>query len=207
MHRIKLTRALQPPRKKLAKPTSSKPSASKAPAPRRSALAKEHGLTAQQETEIRSAFALFSASPPPSFDLATADGALPRSAFRKCLAALGAAPTSNAELRELVDTVDPEESGWIGFEHFVAVAAIKLEIIVDEDMDEEVREAFALFVRDGSEKITLGALKRVARELKEDVDESVLRDMIVEANGGRGVAKGVGLDEFEGVMRRAGAIR
>jgi hypothetical protein len=35
----------------------------------------------------------------------------------------------------------------------------------------------------------------------------VLRDMIAEANGDRGVGGGVSLDEFEGVMRRAGALR
>ena len=48
-------------------------------------------------------------------------------------------------------------------------------------------------------------MKTVARALKEDVDEEVLRDMILEANGGAGVGKGVERDEFEGVMRRAGS--
>jgi hypothetical protein len=59
----------------------------------------------------------------------------------------------------------------------------------------------------GEGKITLATLKRVARMLKEDVDESVLRDMILEANGGTTVGRGVERDEFEGVMRRAGAWR
>lgn len=43
--------------------------------------------------------------------------------------------------------------------------------------------------------------------LKEDVDENVLRDMILEANGGAGVGKGVEKEEFEGVMRRANVWR
>ena len=67
--------------------------------------------------------------------------------------------------------------------------------------------AFRLFARgEGQGRITMGDLRRVARELKEDVGEQVLRDMIMEANGGGGVNKGVGVGEFEGVMRRVGVF-
>lgn len=41
--------------------------------------------------------------------------------------------------------------------------------------------------------------------LKQDVDEALLRDMILEANGGAGIGRGVTRAEFEEVMRRAGA--
>lgn len=57
------------------------------------------------------------------------------------------------------------------------------------------------------EVITIKTLKKVAEVLKEDVDEKVLRDMILEANGGRGVRQGVGKEEFGEVMRRAGVLR
>lgn len=60
---------------------------------------------------------------------------------------------------------------------------------------------------EGEEKITIETLRRVAKVLKEDVDEGVLRDMILEANGGAGVRKGVGRGEFEGVMRRCGMLK
>lgn len=56
-------------------------------------------------------------------------------------------------------------------------------------------------------RITLATLKRVARVLKEDVDEELLVSMLLEANGGQGVGKGVERDEFEDVMRRAGMWR
>lgn len=73
---------------------------------------------------------------------------------------------------------------------------------------QEVDEAFSLFTSGGGEgKITIATLKRVAKALKEDVEEDLLRDMILEANGGAGVGKGVERDEFEGVMRRAGVWR
>jgi hydroxyacylglutathione hydrolase len=53
--------------------------------------------------------------------------------------------------------------------------------------------------------ITLQDLQRIAKELNEDVDEATLKDMMVEANGGRG--RGVNIRDFEGVMRRAGVFR
>lgn len=78
---------------------------------------------------------------------------------------------------------------------------------------DEVTHAFSLFThgRNGDNvRITLADLKRVARELREDVDENTLKLMIEEANGELGrdsVGRGVGLHDFENVMRRAGAIR
>lgn len=93
------------------------------------------------------------------------------------------------------------------YEHFVAVAALKMQSRSEESQREEVEMAFRLFARgEGRGRITMADLRRVARELKEDVGEEVLRDMIMEANGGGGVNKGVGVGEFEGVMRRAGVF-
>ena len=72
-----------------------------------------------------------------------------------------------------------------------------------------MEEAFKLFTKMGSEddKITMACLRRVAKVLKEDIPDSVLKDMLLEANGGSGVGRGVGLRDFEGVMRRAGVFR
>ena len=91
----------------------------------------------------------------------------------------------------------------------MAVAALQLHARTDEAARGEVEAAFELFTRSGreGERITLGTLRRVARELKEEVDEQVLKDMIAEANGGAGLAAGVGVEEFEAVMRRAGVFR
>lgn len=79
----------------------------------------------------------------------------------------------------------------------------------------EVDEAFSLFASAGTSggedvevpAITMAHLRRVAATLKEEVGDDLLRDMILEANGGAGVGKGVNKDEFEGVMRRAGVWR
>lgn len=138
---------------------------------------------------------------------------------RKCLIALNAPANSGEELAELVEVLDPEGTGEVGFETFFAVAALKIQSRVDgeEDMQEqdeegeqelagrgEVMEAFRLFTRGEGEVITLQHLKRVARELREDVDEKTLRDMLREANGGDGAV--VGIEEFRDVMRRAGVF-
>jgi Ca2+-binding EF-hand superfamily protein len=74
---------------------------------------------------------------------------------------------------------------------------------------QEVDEAFKLFSAGGGEgKITLATLKRVAKALKlEEATDEVMRDMILEANGGAGVGKGVEKDEFEVIMRKAGVWR
>lgn len=126
--------------------------------------------------------------------------------MRRCLIALNAPPKDNAELAELIETVDPDESGWVDYERFVAIAALKLHARQDdpEAQSEEVRRAYALFTRGQEREIGIGDLRRVAKELREDVPENVLRDMIREATGG-GLG-GVSLEDFEGVMTRAGVF-
>ena len=43
--------------------------------------------------------------------------------------------------------------------------------------------------------------------MKEEVGDELLRHMILEANGGTGVNKGVGVEDFKGVMMRAGVFQ
>jgi hydroxyacylglutathione hydrolase len=133
---------------------------------------------------------------------------IPASTVRRILTALGTPPDSPDELRELLEAVDPEESGYVSYEHFVAIAAIKLHQRTEDQKRDEIETAFQLFTGGPTDgKITLAALRRVARELKENINDELLKDMIQEANGGVGVAQGVDLDQFEGVMRRAGVFK
>lgn len=68
--------------------------------------------------------------------------------------------------------------------------------------------AFRLFNRGSGGPITLSHLRGIARELKEErnVGEDLLRDMVLEANGGAGVHAGVTKEEFFGVLKRAGVF-
>lgn len=90
-------------------------------------------------------------------------------------------------------------------------------VAIDEaQQKEEIDHAFALFTHgrstsqaDGSAVITMADLRRVARELREDVDEQTLKAMLEEAGaeggkGGQGMA--VGREAFESVMKRAGVF-
>jgi len=126
--------------------------------------------------------------------------------------ALGIPPRDQRELAEFVSILDPDDQGFATYPDFVAVCAIKLQHARETGSEashlRELDEAFALFAGD-SPAITVAHLRRVAALLHEgdDVDDDLLRDMILEANGGAGVGRGVKKDEFDGVMRRAGVWR
>ncbi|KXH28103.1 calmodulin [Colletotrichum simmondsii] len=205
------------------KPPTSKPSSSTTdvPRPRASKLAKEHNISAHEEREIREAFSLF-AEPLKGY---SKEGVIPTSDVRSCLVALGIPPSSRDEQAEFVEILDPEGEGFVAYEPFFAVCALKYHQREERGGGEarrrEVEEAFGLFTGAGAggggssasgsagprDVITIADLKRVAAVLREDVKDEVLRDMILEANGGAGVGKGVRRDEFEEVMRRAGVWR
>jgi Ca2+-binding EF-hand superfamily protein len=194
---------------------------------RRSALAKEHNITGEEENEIKEAFRLFAQD-----HKGEKEGVIPIGDVRRAMmyarnppcpsccqaffllntdrrkSALDISPTT-AELAEFTSILDPDEDGYAIYSSFVAICALKLHNRTknSDTHRQEVEDAFKLFTRAGEERITLATLKRVAQALKEDVEEDVLRDMILEANGGAGVGRGVERDEFEAVLRRAGVWR
>ncbi|KAE9370478.1 EF-hand superfamily Ca2+-modulated protein [Stipitochalara longipes BDJ] len=189
-----------------AKRRAGSPAAS-APKQRQSKLAKENKITNEEETEIKEAFELFARKK--SDKKGEKEKVLPIADVRRAMIALDI-PPSPSELHEFTSILDPDEEGFTEYEQFLAICALKFHSRerTSDSHAQEVDEAFRLFTSGGGEgKITLATLKRVAKALKEDVEEDLLRDMILEANGGAGVGKGVEKDEFEGVMRRAGVWR
>ncbi|KJZ80561.1 hypothetical protein HIM_00411 [Hirsutella minnesotensis 3608] len=173
--------------------------------PRLSKLAKEHNVSAQEEGEIKEAWSLFS-EPMDGEKM----GVLPINDVKSALSALGIPPSSPAELSEFVSILDPSDDGYATFEPFFAICALKFHARGDDDAAarrSHVDEAYQLFTNGATGPITLAHLRRVAAVLKEDVDEELLKDMILEANGGAGVARGVALDEFDEVMKNAGVWR
>ncbi|KAG9191379.1 guanosine-diphosphatase [Alternaria panax] len=187
------------------------PPAKAPPAKRPSKLARENGLTAEQETEIREAFGLFAVSHPEHKD--PKDGVLKKSDVRRCLISLNLTP-DKSEMSSILSTIDPLNTGYVEFVPFLSYAAIAIHSKEhgsdgDEEDDEhqaesnaeEVSAAYHLFTHGARGPITLGHLRRVAKELREDVPDDVLKDMILEANGGvKGQSKdvgGVSLEDFE----------
>ncbi|KAF2703512.1 EF-hand superfamily Ca2+-modulated protein [Pleomassaria siparia CBS 279.74] len=200
-------------------------------AQRPSKLAKEHGLTADQEAEIREAYGLFAIQHPDYKD--SEEGVLRRDDVRRCLMYDSHPLLSNHTLSlnlipeksvvpSILSTLDPFNAGFVEFNPFISYAAIAIHTkddVDDEDYDDqeefqgeanaqEVRAAYTLFTHGGTGPITLAHLRRVAKELREDVSDDILKDMIREANGGvKGKGKdtgSVGLEDFEAVMKRAG---
>ena len=102
-----------------------------------------------------------------------------------------------------MSAIDPESIGYVPYEPFLSVCAMKLHNRSEESVSEEVETAFRLFTKGKDGPITVAHLRRVARELKEEVDDDMLKSMISEANGGDSVHKGVGLEDFEAIMKRA----
>ncbi|KAG6020762.1 hypothetical protein E4U41_002732 [Claviceps citrina] len=198
-----------PPKRKQPPPPAGAAAAAAAAAPskaRQSKLAKEHNMTAQEEGEIREAWSLF-AEPMEGEKM----GVLPIDDVKSALIALGVPPSTQAQLREFTEILDPDSDGYATYEPFFAICALQFHAR-ERDGSEAARraqvdEAFRLFTNNQDGNITLAHLRRVAAVLKEEVDDDLLRDMILEANGGKGVTRGVAVDEFDGVMRRAGVWR
>jgi Ca2+-binding EF-hand superfamily protein len=120
--------------------------------------------------------------------------------------ALGLTPSSSEELQSILSAADPTFTGYVPYAPFLSVAAAKLRSRSDDAMSAEVDSAFQLFTRGTDGPITMGHLRRIAREMKEDLDDALLRDMILEANGGAGVDAGVSLEQFHEIMQRAGVF-
>lgn len=206
-----------PPKRKAAASSGASGNGNK----QQSKLAKEHNISADEEAEIKEAFGLF-AEPMEG----EKEGVMPIEDVRRALIALGIPPTDQAELADFVSILDPDDEGFAQYPSFVAICALKLHA-AHQSSDAHLREvddAFSLFTRGGGgggssnvhrdsssgdqPVITMAHLRRVAAMLQdEDVGDSLLRDMILEANRGAGVAKGVTRDQFEDVMRRAGVWR
>ncbi|PYH75727.1 hypothetical protein BO82DRAFT_379357 [Aspergillus uvarum CBS 121591] len=188
---------------------------------RQSKLAKENDITAAEESEIKEVFHLFVVDDEVDEFPDEKEGVIPVADVKKALSALGLPPTTT-ELPPILSALDPTDTGYVPYEPFLTVAAAKLRSRSDEAMAAEVDAAFRLFTRGSGAGagpgpgpgpasgsiITLHHLRRIARELKEDgnLDDQLLRDMILEANGGAGVAAGVTLGQFREVMQRAGVF-
>ncbi|KAI9928102.1 hypothetical protein ASPWEDRAFT_26811 [Aspergillus wentii DTO 134E9] len=188
------------PPKRRGAPASSAPKKA-----RQSKLAKENDISGEEENEIKEVFHLFSTTNEEFKN--EKEGVIPREDVRKALVALGLPPTDSSELSSILSAVDPTNTGFVPYAPFVSVAAAKLRSRDDDAMTAEVDAAYQLFTRGADGPITLGHLRRIARELKEDgVGDELLKDMIVEANGGAGVDSGVTLEQFHDVMSRAGVF-
>jgi Ca2+-binding EF-hand superfamily protein len=174
-------------------------------------------VSLEKETEIRSAWEAYRTLNVPGYE-DEKEGILAAENLKKAFIAQGLT-LMDKDLAEAIEILNPEQESIIMFEPFFEVSAVYQNQKEDsegglEDEEEqgaaqqaEIDEAFKLFTKGYNRPITVQDLRQVARTLKEDVDESVLRAMILEANGNKGVSSGVSKDDFADVATRAGALR
>ncbi|CAG4955889.1 unnamed protein product [Parnassius apollo] len=104
----------------------------------------------------------------------------------------------DAELQALIDENDPEGLGKINFDGFCNIASHFLEEEDAEAMQQELKEAFRLYDREGNGYITTSTLKEILAALDDKLSNADLDGIIAEIDtDGSGT---VDFDEFMEMM-------
>ncbi|KAJ3054111.1 hypothetical protein HK097_002631 [Rhizophlyctis rosea] len=148
---------------------------------------KAHDLTPEQKQEIREAFDLFDTD---------GSGTIDVKELKVAMRALGFEPKKD-EIKRMIAEIDRSGSGTIDFNEFLELMTAKMS---ERDSREEILKAFRLFDDDETGKITFKNLKRVAKELGENLTDEELQEMIDEAD--RDGDGEINEDEFLRIMKK-----
>ncbi len=110
--------------------------------------------------------------------------------------ALGFEPKKE-EIRKLISEVDKSGDGQIDYDEFQTMMTVKMS---QRDSKEEMMKAFRLFDDDETGRISFKNLKRVAKDLGEDISDEELQEMIDEAD--REGTGEVSLEDFMRIMKK-----
>uniref|UniRef100_UPI00358E67ED centrin-3-like isoform X9 n=1 Tax=Myxine glutinosa TaxID=7769 RepID=UPI00358E67ED len=142
-------------------------------------------LTEEQKLEVKEAFDLFDTDQ---------DGTINYRELKVAMRALGF-DVKKAEILKILNDYDRGNTGKMAFVDFMEVMTEKL---LTRDPTEELARAFRLFDESGTGHISLRDLRRVTRELGEDVPDEELRSMIDEFDtDGDGY---INEEEFKAIM-------
>jgi len=148
------------------------------------------GLSQDEVEEIRQAFDLFDTN---------GTGKIDPKELKAAMQSLGF-DSKNPTIFQLIadlDTPEAAKKGGIDFESFVNAINDKLG---DKETRDGIRRIFDLFIDDpNSDTITLSSLKRIAKELGEQMGQEDLKDMLERAsqNGTE-----LTFDEFYNIMTK-----
>jgi Ca2+-binding EF-hand superfamily protein len=92
--------------------------------------------------------------------------------------ALGFEPKKE-EIKKMISDIDKDGNGTIDYQEFLEMMTTKMS---EKDSKEEILKAFRLFDDEEKGKISFRNLKRVAKELGENMTEEELMEMIEEAD-------------------------
>ena len=134
--------------------------------PRRTTRARNE-ISDEMRHEIREAFDLFDNDHSGKID------------FHECRVAMRALgfDVKKDEIQRIITDYDRDQSGSINFADFEEVM---IEKIASRDPTEEIMKAFRLFDDDNTGRISLKNLRRVAKELGENISDEELAAMIDE---------------------------
>uniref|UniRef100_A0A8C4UAD6 Centrin 1 n=1 Tax=Falco tinnunculus TaxID=100819 RepID=A0A8C4UAD6_FALTI len=138
------------------------------PASQKKKVSPKLELTEEQK-EVREAFDLFDTDGTGNIDVKE---------LKVAMRALGFEP-KKGEIKEMISDIDKEGTGKISFNDFLVVMTQKM---AEKDSKEEILKAFKLFDDDETGKISFKNLKRVAKELGENLTDEELQKMIDEAD-------------------------
>ena len=110
--------------------------------------------------------------------------------------ALGFEPKKE-EIKKMISDIDKDGSGTIDFTEFLEMMTSKMS---EKDSREEILKAFRLFDDDETGKISFRNLKRVAKELGENMTDEELQERIDEAD--RDGDGEINEDEFLRIMKK-----
>merc|ERR1719199_2221819 len=144
-------------------------------------------LTEEQKQEIKEAFDLFDTDGSHTIDAKE---------LKVAMRALGFEPKKE-EIKRMMSEADRNDSGVIEFPEFLDLMTQKM---ADRDPREEMLKAFRLFDDDETGKISFKNLKRVAKELGENMTDDEIQEMIEEAD--RDNDGEIGEEEFIRIMKK-----
>ena len=126
-------------------------------------------LTEEQRQEIKEAFDLFDTD---------GSGSIDAKELKVAMRALGFEPKKE-EIKKMIADLDTEGKGVIDYGDFLDLMTTKM---AERDPVEEMMKAFRLFDEDDTGKISFKNLKRVAKELGENMTDEEIQEMIDEAD-------------------------
>jgi len=127
-------------------------------------------LSEEEIAELKDAFALFDKD---------GDGTISVGELGTVMRTMGQNPTEE-ELREMIAEVDTDGNSTIEFDEFIKLMSTKMSS--DVDQDQEMRDAFKVFDRDGSGSISAKELRHVMANLGEKMTDEEIDEMIREAD-------------------------
>ncbi|KFH15283.1 putative centrin [Toxoplasma gondii MAS] len=144
-------------------------------------------LREEQKMEVKEAFDLFDTDK---------SGRIDYHELKVAMRALGF-EVKKAEVLELMREYDKQNTGQIDYSDFLEIMTQK---ILERDPAEEMAKAFKLFDDDDTGKISLKNLRRVARELGENLSDDELQAMIDEFD--RDCDGEISQEEFFAIMKQ-----